>query len=114
MKTLSRNKVALIGLVLASAVVAGCGDGGKTAESGAAASPAPVAATPAPVAAAPVAGTPAATPATGVPANISDSPSLFVAFVKALTSTDDTSEALTVPDLTEAGDDAAEPQVLGA
>jgi hypothetical protein len=106
MKNHSIKKAAFMGLVIAASVMAGCGgDGGSAADP----------------AAAPAAGTPAAgtqvasSPSSNsVPLTASDSPSLFVAFVKTLTDGDETSEALSVPDLKEAGDEAAEPQVLGA
>jgi hypothetical protein len=86
-------------LIVAATILTACGDGGRTAD--------PVANTPAPV---------AATPASNeVPATASDSPAAFFAYVKALAASgDESSEPLSLPALKDAGDDGAEPQLVGA
>lgn len=97
-------------LIVASAILAACGDGGSRIDAAATApasgAPAPVAATPAPV---------AAPGLNEVPATAGDSPAAFIAFVKSMTASgDETSEPLSLPALKDAGDDGAEPQVVGA
>ncbi len=107
MKNHSIKKAAFLGLMVAAAVLTGCGGGGgNTADPSAAA----------PAAGTPAAGTPvAATPTSNsVPSTVSDSPSLFMAFVKAMAAGDETSEPLTMPDAREAGDENSEPQIVGA
>jgi hypothetical protein len=104
MKNLSIKKATFLGLIVAASVLTGCGgDGGSAVD--------PNAAAPGGAGGTPVAATPASN---SVPASVSDSPSLFMAFVKTLATGDDSSEALTVPDLKEAGDETSEPQILGA
>lgn len=108
MKNHSIKKAAFLGLVIAASVMAGCGGGG---DGGSAVDPAAAPAPGTPAAGSPVASSPSSN---SVPLTVSDSPNLFVAFVKALVSGDETSEALSMPDVKETGDDAAEPQSLGA
>lgn len=99
-------------LIVASAILAACGDGGSRIDA-AATAPAPASGAPAPVAATPA---PVAAPGSNeVPATAGDSPAAFFAFVKSMTASgDETSEPLSLPALKDAGDDGAEPQVVGA